>query len=110
METLASKGYIFPSTLPQVWSVCDAHYDPRLAVHQGRGLPRVLTQGYRCVAQDKEPLKLGDAHRGVKRPFLVRYPKVVTKFLPFDKKAAKLSEPEVDTGTSPPAAAAVPQN
>lgn len=102
METLTPTSCIFPSTLHQVWSVCDAHYDPRLAVHQGRGLPRVLTQGHRRVAWDKEPLKLGDAHRDVKRPFLVHHPKVVTKFLPFNEKAAKLSEPEVDAGTAPP--------
>lgn len=49
-------------------------------------------------AEDKELLKPGDEHGDMKKPFLVHYPEAVLKSLLFNKKAAKLSGPEVGTG------------
>lgn len=46
----------------------------------------------------------------MKKPFLVHYPKAAIKSLLFNKKAAKLSGPEVGTGLLPTATAAVAQN
>lgn len=89
------------------FEICDALSGPRLTVHPGRGLPRSLTQDTGgCTRQRTLETRTWargcEEHGDVKKPFLVHYPKAVSKSLLFNKKAATLSGPEVGTGTSPP--------
>lgn len=54
---------------------------------QRRGLPRARTQRHRRTAREEGLSEIGDDPTDRKRPFLVRCPKGVIKFLPFNKSS-----------------------